>query len=154
MLENDIEEKLSLRLAQLACEVEVPRSLRHRLSRRGPLPAIGEERRQVTRCARLTKTLLEVTTTIKCIDRQPREFAVLGIDVSSDGVGFLHVAQLFPGEVVSVWFPTGKLSCRVMRCLKHNSKCFEIGATFESGPQPKAWVRTLTAEEALSPGAG
>jgi hypothetical protein len=153
MLENDIEEELSLRLAQLVCEVEVPRSLRDRLARRGPLPTIGEERRQFTRFALLNKALLELTTTIKCIQREPGQFAVLATDVSRDGVAFLHVSQLFPGEVVTVWFPTGKLACRVMRCLKHNAKCFEIGAAFESGPQPQTWVRTFTAESLVPAGA-
>jgi hypothetical protein len=151
MLENDAEERLSRRLAQLVCEIEVPRSLVQRLSRRGAQPAAGEERRQSTRFASLTKTVLEISTTIKCIDRPPGAFAVLRTDVSSDGVAFLHASQLYPGEVVAIWFPTGKLACRVMRCLKHTAKCFEIGTTFESGPQPEAWVRAAIGASTLSP---
>jgi hypothetical protein len=151
MLEVNDQQELSLRLAQTVCEVEVPRSLQHRLLRRGAQLANGEERRQFTRFAFLTKTLLELTTTIKCIERQAELFAVLTTDVSRDGVAFLHVSQLFPGEVVSVWFPTGTLTCRVMRCLKHNANCFEIGAAFESGPKPQTLLRTLSGEQLVSP---
>jgi PilZ domain len=143
VLEVDSHEELNRLLAQTACEVEVPQSLRSRLARRGVQAAMYEERRQFTRFAFLTKTLLEVTTSIKCIERPEGRFAILTTDVSRDGVAFLHVGQLFPGEVVSIWFPTGKLACRVMRCTKHNASCFEIGATFVSGPQPQTWLRTL-----------
>jgi hypothetical protein len=149
MLENDDQQKLTLRLAETVCEVEVPRSLQQRLSRRGAQPGTGDERRHFTRFAFATKTLLELATTIKCIERQPEVFAVLTTDVSRDGVAFLHVSQLFPGEVVSVWFATGTLACRVMRCLKHTANCFEIGAAFESGPQPQPWLRALNGDQAV-----
>jgi hypothetical protein len=149
MLEDDDQQELSLRLSQTVCEVDVPRSLQHRLSRRGAQLANGEERRRFTRFAFLTKTLLELTTTITCIERQAGLFAVLTTDVSRDGVAFLHVSQLFPGEVVSLWFPTGPLACRVMRCLKHNANCFEIGTAFESGPRTQTWLRAVSGEQAV-----
>jgi hypothetical protein len=84
---------------------------------------------------------------VKWIERPRADFAVLTTDVSRQGVAFLHSAQLFPGEVVTVWFPAEKLACRVMRCLKHNANCFEIGAAFESGPQPQSWVRALVGDQ-------
>jgi hypothetical protein len=146
MLEDDDQGVLRLRLARIECQVEVPRSLQDRLARRGPQPGFGQERRQFTRFAFLTKTLLELETSIPCIPRPHGEFAVLTTDVSRDGVGFLHVEQLYPGERVTVLFPTGTLACRVMRCLKHNGNCYEIGAAFESGPQPQTWVRGLASE--------
>jgi hypothetical protein len=148
MLETDDREELRLRIAQRPCAVEIPRSLHERLSRRGPRAACEQERRQFTRFPYLTKTLLEVATTINCIPRERDECTVLTTDVSRDGIAFLHVSQLFPGELIGVWFPTGKLACRVMRCLKHAPRCFEIGAAFESGPQPQEWVRTLKSEQA------
>jgi hypothetical protein len=149
MLEIDNQQKLNLRLAQTPCGVEAPRALQERLARRGAQRTAGDERRHFTRFAFLTKTLLEVSTTIRAIPRQPEVFAVLTTDLSRDGVAFLHVSQLFPGEVVSLWLHTGTLACRVMRCLKHNSNCYEIGAAFESGPQPQTWLRGLNGDPAV-----
>ncbi|HUE16992.1 MAG TPA: hypothetical protein VMR25_22635, partial [Planctomycetaceae bacterium] len=106
MLEDDYQQDLISRLGQILCRVEVPHSLRHLLSYRGPELRSADERRRFVRFSSPGKTLLEMTTTIKCIERPSQIFAVLTTDVSREGVAFLHVAQLFPGEVPVLWFPT------------------------------------------------
>jgi hypothetical protein len=148
VLEENDHEKLSNRPAETPCAIEVPRALQCRLTRRGTQVASYDERRHFGRVAFLSKTLLEVATTFKCIERPPAHYTILTTDVSRDGVAFLHAEQLFPGELLKVWFPTCKIACRVTRCLKHNAKCFEIGAAFEAGPQPQTWIRALGAEPA------
>ena len=118
-----------------------PRALQQRFARRGAQDATFDERRQFARFAFLSKTLLEVATSFKCVERPREHFTIVTTDVSRDGVAFLHVEQLYPGELVTVWFPTCKVACRVTRCLKHNAKCYEIGASFEAGPRPQSWIR-------------
>jgi hypothetical protein len=75
---------------------------------------------------------------------------VLRTDLSAEGIAFLHAAQLFPGDLLAVWFPTGKVECRVARCVKHNARCFEIGATFDSGPRSLRWLRTQCGDEVVA----
>jgi hypothetical protein len=141
MLEADAQNELSRRLAGLVCDIKVPRALQERLARRGALPTTYDERRKFVRFSALAKALLEVKSSIQHGDRAAREFAVLRTDLSGEGLGFLHAAQLFPGDLVTVWFPTGKLDCRVARCVKHTTKCFEIGATFAAGTRSLRWLR-------------
>jgi hypothetical protein len=150
MLEADAQNKLNGRLARLVCEIKVPRSLQKRLARRGAQPPTSDDRRKFVRFSVLAKTLIEVKSTLPHTDGPPREFAALRTDLSGDGLGFLHAAQLFPGDLVTVWFPTGKLDCRVARCVKHNSKCFEIGATFVAGTRSLRWLRTQCGDEIVS----
>ena len=99
------------------------------------------------RYSALAKTLIEVKASILRGDAAAPEFAVLRTDLSEKGMGFLHAAQLFPGDLVAVWFPTGKLDCRVTRCVKHNAKCFEIGATFLIGPRSPRWLRAQCGDQ-------
>jgi hypothetical protein len=140
MLENDYRSALSERLADIDCRVEIPRSMQQIFSARGPCQRNMNERRRFMRFWRPGKVLLEVATTIKGIPRESRFYLVVATNISRDGVAFLHEEQLFPGEVSFAWFPTGRLACRVTRCLRHNSRCFEIGATFEAGPQSREWL--------------
>lgn len=147
MLEADAQNELNRRLAGLVCDIKVPRALQKRLARRGALPVTSEERRKSVRFSALAKTILEVKATILSANSPRREFAVLRTDLSGEGIAFLHSAQLFPGDLVTVWFPTGKLECHVARCVKHNDKCFEIGATFAAGPRSLRWLRAQCGDE-------
>ncbi|HEX4070200.1 MAG TPA: PilZ domain-containing protein [Planctomycetaceae bacterium] len=150
MLEANDHAELSDRPAEVPCAVEIPRALQQRLARRGAQDATFDERRQFARFAFLSKTLLEVATSFKCVERPREHFTILTTDVSRDGVAFLHVQQLYPGELVTVWFPTCKVACRVTRCLKHNAKCYEIGASFEDGPRPQTWIRAIGGQPVTS----
>jgi hypothetical protein len=150
MLEADAQNELNRRLARLVCEINVPRALQKRLARRGAQPPTFDDRRKYVRFSVLAKTLMEVKATLAQSDGPPQEFAVLRTDLSGDGLGFLHSAQLFPGDLVTVWFPTGKLDCRVARCVKHTAKCFEVGATFVAGTRSLRWLRAQCGDEIVS----
>jgi hypothetical protein len=147
MLEVDAQNELTQRLGRLACDIKVPRALQKRLARRGAQPPVNDERRKSVRFSALAKTVIDLKSTIETGKSPTRQFAVLRTDLSGEGVAFLHIAQLYPGDVVTVWFPTGKLDCRVARCVKHNAKCFEIGATFVAGSRSLRWLRAQCGDD-------
>ena len=150
MLETDAQNDLNGRLARLVCEVTVPRALQKRLARRGAQAPKSDDRRKCVRFSVLAKTLMEVKATLAPSGSPSKEFAVLRTDLSGEGLGFLHSAQLFPGDLVTVWFPTGKLDCRVARCVKHTAKCFEIGATFVAGTRSLRWLRAQCGDDVVA----
>ena len=137
MLEADAQNDLNPRLARLVCEINVPPHCKSAWPARAQPPTF-DDRRKYVRFSVLAKTLMEVKATLAQSTGSAKEFAVLRTDLSGDGLGFLHSAQLFPGDLVTVWFPTGKLECRVARCVKHTAKCFEIGEIFVAGTRPSA----------------
>lgn len=146
MLEVDYRQELIDRLAEMKCRVQVPRALRRLFESRGLIESKPHERRRFTRLASPSKMLLEIEATIKESDGVSRFFSVLATDLSRSGVAFLHEQELFPGDAPVLWFPTGKVACRVARCLRHNARCFEIGTEFEVGLQSAAWVRSAGKE--------
>jgi len=140
---------LNARVAETDCHVTIPRALAQVIGSRGPMQPLLDERRQYVRFSCPAKILLEVGTTIKGIERESQFYAVLLTDLSRKGVEFLHPEQLFPGERPLLWFATGKQTCRVVRCLQHNKRCFEVGAIFDQGPQTVQWLREISAEMAF-----
>jgi hypothetical protein len=146
MLADDYRQDLSDRLAEIDCKIQVPRSLQRLLASRGPISAKPDERRRFVRFSRPAKTLLEIATTIERIPREPQFFSILTIDLGRSGAAFLHVQELYPGEIPILWLPTGKLDCRVTRCRRHHLRCYEIGTVFEAGPQSAAWLREVSGE--------
>jgi hypothetical protein len=146
MLESDYQQKLNALARAAPCQVQIPRAMRRLFEERRPIEVRPDERRRFVRFSSRAKLLLEVKTTIKGIERKPEFFTVLTTDLSRDGVAFLHAAQLFPGEVPRLWFRTGVVPCRVVRCVRHAEKCYEVGATFETGPQSSTWLREASTE--------
>ena len=148
MLEDDYQQVLKVRLGHTECRVQVPRTLRRLFESRGLVESKPNERRRYTRLSSPAKMLLEIDSTIRDSDHRSRFFAVLATDLSRSGVAFLHEEELFPGDSPLLWFPSGKVACRVVRCLRHNARCFEIGTVFEAGLQSAAWVRSAGNEVA------
>ena len=68
---------------------------------------------------------------VTAIPRADAKHVVLMKDLSRQGVAFLHAAQLFPGERVELTLPTGRIAYTVVRCLRHNHRCYEIGAEID-----------------------
>ncbi len=143
MLADDYLQELNARLAEIDCEIQIPRSLERLFASCGPIPTKPDERRRFHRLASPAKTLLELSTTIEGIPREAGFFSVLTIDLSRSGAAFLHARELYPGEVPVLWLPSGKMKCRVTRCRRHNRRCYEIGTAFTDGPQSAAWLRAL-----------
>jgi hypothetical protein len=110
------------------CHVVVPPAWHEDSPRQGCLPLQQGENRRYARSRFRMQVLMELTTTIPLVVRAREKHVVLMKDISRDGAGFLHSAQLFPGERVELWFPTGRREYTVARCVRHNDACYEIGA--------------------------
>jgi len=128
MLDANRLQKLKAMLDMLPCRVVLPSEWKDFFTRRGPLTSLGDEYRRFVRQHFPSRALLELATSIVAIPRASAQHVVLMKDISRQGVSFLHAAQLFPGERVELTLPTGRLLYTVVRCLRHNHRCYEIGA--------------------------
>jgi hypothetical protein len=131
MLDANRLEKLKAILDALPCRVVVPVEWNDFFARRGPLTSLGDEYRRFVRQHFPSRALLELTTSIAAIPRANARHVVLMKDISRQGVSFLHDTQLFPGERVELTLPTGQIAYSVVRCLRHNHRCYEIGAEID-----------------------
>jgi hypothetical protein len=131
MLDANRLEKLKAMLDALPCRVVLPTEWKGFFARRGPLTSLGDEYRRFVRQHFPSRALLELSTSIAAIPRGYAKHVVLMKDISRQGVSFLHDAQLFPGERLELTLPTGRIAYSVVRCLRHNHRCYEIGAEIE-----------------------
>lgn len=136
-------QELSARIADAPCSIAVPREFEQLFRQRGPLPQRYDDRRRFVRFCRPTKTLLEIKSTVPGINRAEGSHAVLLVDVSRSGASFLHSSELYPGELPVLWFPTGKIVCTIVRCIRHNPRCYETGVIFRSGLRTIAWLKDV-----------
>jgi len=128
MLDANRLEKRKAAVNDLPCHVELPSDWADFFQRRGAKAAPPNQSRRFVRQHFPTKALLELTTSLPAITRDYGKYVVLMSDISRQGACFLHHAQLFPGERVELTLPTGRIPYTVMRCVRHNDRCFEVGA--------------------------
>ena len=131
MLDADRFKRLKAMLDALPCRVVIPAEWKDYFARRGPLASLGDEYRRFVRQHFPSKALLELSTSISAIPRANTKHVVLMKDISRQGVSFLHDAQLFPGEQVELTLATSRISYTVVRCLRHNHRCYEVGAEID-----------------------
>jgi hypothetical protein len=135
MLEKDYPRLLNKLLETCECDLAIPSEWQDRLTQKGVLPAIPDDRRQYIRHRFTCRAVLEYDETFSSIPREHTFAQVVTCDVSRCGIAFLHSEQLFPGEQVALWLPNGERSFVVERCVEHNENCFEIGAVVGNGPE-------------------
>jgi len=129
MLDAVRSDDLTALLKTLPNRVVIPPGWKRDSARRGEMPAAyHNDTRRFVRVPCLASAVLEVESTLPYFPRDPELHSILMKDISRQGVGFLHHQQLFPRERVQLLLPNGKLSYVVCRCLRHNERCFEIGA--------------------------
>jgi hypothetical protein len=128
MLEEDYSELLNKLLETCECDLAVPREWQDRLTRRGVIQPVQDDRRQYIRHYFTCRGVLEYDETFPSIPREHTYAQVMTSDVSRCGIAFLHSEQLFPTERISLWLPTGKRTYVVERCVEQNENCYEIGA--------------------------
>jgi hypothetical protein len=128
MLAADRLEKMKAALEALPCPVVLPAEWKDFFQRRGPLTGTGDDGRRFVRQHLPMRALLELTTSLAAIPREYGRHVVLMRDISRQGASFLHAVQLFPGERVELTLPTGRIPYTVVRCLRHNDRCYEVGA--------------------------
>jgi hypothetical protein len=87
------------------------------------------------RCGFLRRSLrglaaLEYHSTLPGLDRAPACFRVYTLDISRNGVSFLHGEQLFPAERMRLLLADGRwLGVEIVRCRKIQDGCFEVAAS-------------------------
>lgn len=115
-------------LRTLPCRIAVPDWYQGLLNRRGEMAGPADDRRAFTRFYYPTKALLKYRGNLPSLSRPLDPYIVLCRDLSRSGVGFLHEEPIYPSEEVLLWLPTGCRTYSVRRCVRHNEKCYEIGA--------------------------
>jgi hypothetical protein len=130
MLEENYSGKLALLLERLQPCVELPEGWTDYFTRCGALPTAPEERRQFARRCLREEAICELGKSLPAIDRRHEFSKVFLKDISRGGVAFLAAQQLYPGEHLTLWTRGGKLPCSVVRCTRHNDRCYEIGSRF------------------------
>ena len=128
MLEDDYSTNLTKLLATCQCELVIPSHFKEGLSKKGVFPTISDDRRRFVRYHFNSRAILEFGPTLPTIPREPTTAQIITRNISRGGVAFLHSEQLFPGERVTLWFPTSKHEYTVVRCTGQNDHCFEIAA--------------------------
>jgi hypothetical protein len=72
----------------------------------------------------------------------PDEFTAISKDVSRSGVSFIHVYQMYAGEVVQVELTVQgvrkQLMVRIVRCRRAGLKVFDIAGVFISAEEAEA----------------
>ena len=134
MLEVDYHAQLEAILATIDCRVKLPAEWSEFFARRGVLKTTFDDQRRFVRSHFPGKAVLELAQTIAGIEREHRFCCVYTKDLSRIGISFLHCEELFPGETPTLWLLSGKSVCNVVRRVRHNPRCFEIGATFRELP--------------------
>lgn len=137
MLDVSHDQQLSVLLASLECKVVLPPEWYDFFALSGPTPSFPDDRRRFVRYYYRTKGVLELLTTIPSIPREHQYYCIYTKDISRNGIGFLHVEQLYPGETHILWLADRRVRCTVVRCFRHNEQCFEIGATFGDEARPQ-----------------
>lgn len=128
MLEEDYTSCLNKLLENCEHQLVIPSQLRDSLTKRGPTPPSPNDLRKYVRYHFNGLSVLEVAQTFPSIPREKRVARVVTRNVSRGGIAFLHSEQLFPGEEVTMWLPSGKFRYVVVRCIAHHPRCYEIGA--------------------------
>jgi hypothetical protein len=127
MLDAARNESVNKPLAAQGCPVVLPSEWKDYFERRGPQTWQGDEIRRYVRSHFPMPALMEVTKTLPALPREAARHVVLMKNISRQGSSFLHADQLFPGERVELTLPTGRRAYTVVRCVRHNARCFEVG---------------------------
>lgn len=131
MLASDYQQALAQRLAELPCEVKLPAKWADLFAREGHLPSLPGDRRRYVRKHRPGLAVLEISSSLPAVVREPQTASVLTKNVSRAGLSFLHTAPLYPEEQVLAWLPEGKRRLSITRCRRVGQECFEIGAHYQ-----------------------
>ena len=126
MLAVDPQQRLDELLATAEDRLSVPRSVTAALTAQPQ----ADTRRRFARAVFARRAVLEIAQSLPAFPRAPGRYVVLTRDLSRSGIGFLHAAELYPGERVTLWLATGPVATEVARCVRHESRCYEIGVRF------------------------
>jgi len=108
--------------------IELPETWGGFFDESGVLPSFpGDIRRSQRRVAR-TYGLARIDGPLPAIPRSAELFGIYTKDFSKNAIGLISPMELYPVERLQLILPTCWLSLKVIRCRRHNSGCYEIGA--------------------------
>lgn len=130
MLPDGDQSELKRLLQSLVCRAAVPAWYRDLQAKHGAArsPVRADDRRRFARFYFLTPAILECQGNLPALQREPDPFVVLCLDISRNGIAFLHEGPLYPEEEFTLWLPIGRKPFVVRRCTRHHEHCYEIGA--------------------------
>ena len=113
------------------CRLLIPEAARRILEKKGAMPSLDGDGRRFTRHRTQGWAVLEYQPTFSALERPRESHAILLVDISRTGVGFLHSEQLYPLEQSCLTLHNGK-SCtiKIMHCRRLGQCCFFVGAEF------------------------
>ena len=126
-MESSYAETLKGLLANTPDSVQVPPALQA-LSRSQATPNAPGNHRRFARRKITGDMFCKVSNPLPKFSRTENFFKVASLDISRCGVSFLANKELYPEEALLLWTLIGRIPCRVVRCVKHNDACFEVGA--------------------------
>lgn len=116
-------------LDTVQCRVELPEEWSETFFHEsGPIQTSYDERRRFVRHRFRSRALLDTRASLPHIERHENRYVVYTCDVARSGFGFVHEAQLFPGELAKLWLPAQSFDIRISRCRKLQNNCYLIGA--------------------------
>lgn len=127
MLPDRHPNELTQLLRTLPCRIAIPEWYLELLGQRGPAPGLPEEQRRFVRFNYPVKAVMTCLNNLPALPRTPEPHLILCMDLSRNGLGFLHAEPLYPGEEVSLWLPTGCRTYVARRCRREQPQCYEIG---------------------------
>jgi hypothetical protein len=136
MLDFDYPQHYAAVVQQTPWTITLPETWIDYFHETGVMPnRVGEQRSALRRIVR-TVGLLRIDEPLPAIPRTGGFIGVYTRDFSKNAVGLLSPIQLYPGETVRLVLPTFWLKLQVARCLRHNEKCYEVGAELNSRHDP------------------
>jgi hypothetical protein len=116
---------------QCRCRVLIPEAARRILEKKGAMPTLHGDGRRFPRHRTQGWAVLEYQTTFPALARPVELHAVLLVDISRGGVGFLHSEQLFPLEQMSLTLNNDSTRIiKIMHCRRLGDCCYFVGGEF------------------------
>ncbi|HOI55494.1 MAG TPA: PilZ domain-containing protein [Phycisphaerae bacterium] len=104
--------------------------------------AKGAEKRQHDRHLYMTEVDVRYVKRYEQVSECPDEFTAITKDVSRSGISFIHVYQMYAGEIVRVELTVQNirkhLLVRIVRCRRAGLKVFDIAGVFVSPEEAQA----------------
>jgi hypothetical protein len=113
------------------CRLLIPETARRILERKGAKPTLHGDGRRFPRHRTQGWAVLEYQSTFSALERPSESHAVLLVDISRGGAGFLHSEQLFPLEQLCLTLHNGSSrTIKIMHCRRLGDCCYLIGGEF------------------------
>jgi hypothetical protein len=122
-------------LANCRNELLLPPEAQVLLAQSGFGPSRETERRRYPRMRTNQRALLQVLTTLPAIKRNNEWFAARVVDISRNGLGVLHSAQVYPKERVCIVLKDGLTHrAEVVWCQRISDRCYHFGCSLVGSP--------------------